>query len=89
MRRYIIAGPFWSRVLPALGLIGIVMPIWRTCYLMPAYFNDPVVRAHEEVHFDQIDRDGRIIFTIKYLYFLARYGYWKSPYEVEAYGTNP
>lgn len=31
-----------------------------------------------------IERDGRILFGIKRLWWLARYGYWRNPYEVEA-----
>ena len=33
---------------------------------------------------EQIERDGRLLFSIKYLWWLRRYGYWNNPYEVEA-----
>ena len=35
-------------------------------------------------HLEQIKRDGRIKFTIKYIYWLYRYGYFLNPYEIEA-----
>ena len=42
------------------------------------------VMTHEARHIFQIKRDGYIKFTIKYLYYLARYGYRQNPYEVDA-----
>ena len=35
-------------------------------------------------HLEQIERDGRVVFAVKYLWWLCRYGYWNNPYEVEA-----
>lgn len=29
-------------------------------------------------------REGRLLFSIKYLWWMCRYGYWNNPYEVEA-----
>ena len=43
-----------------------------------------VLLRHERKHLEQIERDGRILFSVKYLWWLARYGYWNNPYEVEA-----
>ena len=43
-----------------------------------------MLAAHEAVHVEQIERDGAIKWTIKILYYLLRYGYLKSPYEIEA-----
>ena len=40
--------------------------------------------AHEAVHVAQIERDGAVKWTIKILYYLVRYGYINSPYEIEA-----
>ena len=42
------------------------------------------VMTHEARHIFQIKRDGYIKFTIKYLYYLARYGYRQNPYEIDA-----
>ena len=42
------------------------------------------VMVHEARHIFQINRDGYIKFTVKYLYYLARYGYRNNPYEIDA-----
>ena len=42
------------------------------------------VMTHEARHIFQIKRDGYLKFTVKYLYYLARYGYRNNPYEVDA-----
>jgi hypothetical protein len=62
---------------------GICMP-WRTIYLMPDQMNNAGLIRHEQVHVMQIERDGAIVWTIKVFWYLLRYGYQNSPYEVEA-----
>jgi hypothetical protein len=57
---------------------------WNTIYLMPGSEEDASLIRHEVVHLDQIERDGRLLFSLKYLYWTLRYGYWNNPYEVEA-----
>jgi len=57
---------------------------WNTIYLRPGYENDAALIRHEKAHLEQIERDGRVLFSIRYLWWLARYGYWDNPYEVEA-----
>ena len=42
------------------------------------------VMTHEARHIFQIKRDGKIVFALKYLYYLAKYGYKNNPYEVDA-----
>lgn len=79
-------GP-WKWFLTRLGLAGIVMP-WRTIYYLPPWHKSPEFIRHELVHIRQIDRDGPVVFAVKYLYWLARYGYANNPYEVEAYGKK-
>lgn len=57
---------------------------WNVIYILPGYeFNEQLLR-HELKHLEQIERDGRILFSVKYLWWLARYGYWLNPYEIEA-----
>lgn len=57
---------------------------WRAIYVLPGHErNEPLLR-HERKHLEQIERDGRLLFSIKYLYWLCRYGYKNCPYEVEA-----
>ena len=42
------------------------------------------VMVHEARHIFQINRDGYIKFTVKYLFWLWKYGYRQNPYEVDA-----
>ena len=57
---------------------------WRTIYVLPGYEHDRRLLRHERKQLEQIERDGRLVFSIKYLWWLARYGYWLNPYEIEA-----
>lgn len=57
---------------------------WNTIYLAPGHENNQGLIRHEAKHIEQINRDGRILFTVKYLYWLAAKGYWNNPYEIEA-----
>lgn len=57
---------------------------WRTTYVLPGYEDNQRLLRHERKHLEQIERDGRILFSIKYLWWLCRYGYWNNSYEVEA-----
>lgn len=43
-----------------------------------------VVLKHELTHVEQMKREGKVVFSIKYLYYLIKYGYWNNPYEIEA-----
>lgn len=82
-----------ARVKIAKGFIAWYMKIcgfqgwtsfWRTIYVMRGCENDERLIRHEMRHIEQIERDGRLLFSIKYLWWLARYGYWMNPYEVDA-----
>lgn len=57
---------------------------WSTIYVMPGFEHDQRLLRHERKHLEQIESDGRLTFSIKYLWWLYRYGYWRNPYEVEA-----
>ena len=57
---------------------------WNTVYVLPGRESDQRLLRHERCHLEQIERDGRVWFAVKYLYWLCRYGYQKCPYEVEA-----
>lgn len=57
---------------------------WRTIYVLPDFENDQRLLRHERCHLEQIERDGRALFSIKYLWWLCRYGYYMNPYEIEA-----
>ena len=57
---------------------------WRTIYVLPGREHDQRLLRHERKHIEQIERDGRLLFAIKYSWWALRYGYWKNPYEVQA-----
>jgi hypothetical protein len=72
---------FLATVLRGMGFAGVTLPN-RTIYLVPEHFADPVLRAHELHHIAQIDRDGWI-FWPRCIWYVIRYGYQNSPYEIE------
>lgn len=78
---------FWRWLLNLLGLVAIVMP-WRRVYILAEWIDNPIIRRHELVHIEQIDRDGAVRFSVKYLWWLLRYGYSQNPYELEAYARD-
>lgn len=85
--KYVRAGLFWGSFLRACGFWAIPMP-WGKCYVLPEHRDNPIMLKHEEVHFAQMERDGRVMWSIKYLYFAATRGYFGNPYEIEAYTAS-
>lgn len=75
-------------LLDSVGAAGITMP-WGRVYIHPQYWHHRGLRRHEAIHLIQLAHDGPVRFTILYLYYLARYGYWNNPYEIEAYHYAP
>lgn len=57
---------------------------WGVIYIKPNHTPSAALIRHEMKHIEQIERDGRWLFSIKYLYWLLRYGYRNNPYEIEA-----
>jgi hypothetical protein len=57
---------------------------WKDIYLVPEHITNERLIRHESKHLEQIERDGRIKFSIKYAYWTMRHGYWNNPYEIEA-----
>ena len=53
-------------------------------YVLPGSERDERLLRHELCHLVQIERDGRILFAIKYSWRTLRHGYYMNPYEVEA-----
>ncbi len=87
MRKFVVArGPF-KLLLQVLGAVGITMP-WGRVYLREPWFEDRLTRLHELAHLRQIQRDGPLFFCVRYFWWQMRYGYWKNPYEVEAYAVE-
>ena len=57
---------------------------WNTIYVLPGHENDERLLLHERKHLEQIQRDGRVVFAIRYLWWGLLYGYHANPYEMEA-----
>lgn len=57
---------------------------WGVIYVRQGFQQDQALLRHEQQHLIQMQRDGKLWFTIKYLYWLCLYGYYNNPYEVEA-----
>lgn len=57
---------------------------WRVVYVMPGHEGNDRLLRHERCHLEQIERDGRLLFSVLYLYWIWRYGYRGNPYEIEA-----
>lgn len=57
---------------------------WNTVYVMPGWEQHQPLLRHEAKHLEQIRRDGRLVFAVKYLWRLLRHGYLANSYEVEA-----
>lgn len=83
--RFIVAPRHIAWFLRRMQFWAIPNPFTRTVYCLPQHIDDPVMRGHELVHFEQMDREGTLRFCVKYLWYAARYGYWNNPYEREAY----
>lgn len=77
------AGRFWTFILDTFGCAGITLP-HRVVYLHPDHWNDDRIRAHERAHIAQIDRDGPWKWSFLVVWYVLRYGYTYSPYEIEA-----
>lgn len=57
---------------------------WNTVYVMPGWEQHQPLLRHEAKHLEQIEREGRLRFAVKYLWWLVRYGYLANPYETQA-----
>jgi hypothetical protein len=66
--------------------VGITLP-WGRVYLLQPWLQCDWLRRHEMVHLRQIRADGPVFFTLRYFWWLARYGYRNNPYEIEAYAV--
>ena len=57
---------------------------WHVIYVLPGHEHDERLLRHEREHIEQIERDGRWLFALKYSWWTFRRGYWLNPYEIEA-----
>lgn len=78
----------WQSFLCWSDLWAIPMP-WRCVHVRRDIFVREgvmtVLREHERVHYEQMEREGVISWHLKYAVFLLLYGYRNNPYEIEAY----
>lgn len=58
--------------------------IWGKIYIHPNCVGNERLLRHEQCHAMQIQRDGRFVQPLKYLYYTIKFGYRENPYEVEA-----
>lgn len=83
MKVIIATGGFWLWFLNRLSLDGFTT--YWAIYVKPMEANRMhTVIKHERVHEADMKAEGYLIFTVKYLYYLAKYGYKANPYEVKA-----
>ncbi|MEL0027713.1 MAG: hypothetical protein VW625_03470 [Perlucidibaca sp.] len=66
-----------------LGVEGWIMP-WGIIYVRPGRVRDRRLISHKMMHVEQMQRDGMVLFSLKYVWWLLRYGYHRHPYEIEA-----
>lgn len=70
------------------GVAAITMP-WHRVYVLERFAGRHDILLHELVHIEQMERDGPLTFSLRYLWWLATRGYWDNPYEIEAYAEAP
>ena len=76
---------FWAAFLAYFGFVGFTF--WNGTIILRSGLDEAraaQVEKHERQHIEQMKRDGRFAFTLKYLFFQFRYGYKNNPYEIEA-----
>lgn len=57
---------------------------WSVVYVLPGHEHNERLLRHERAHLEQIERLGRLRFTVAYLWELVRHGYWNNKFEIEA-----
>ena len=57
---------------------------WNVIYVLPGNEHDERLLRHERCHLEQIERDGRLLFALRYSWWTLRHGYFMNPYEIEA-----
>lgn len=57
---------------------------WNVIYVLPGHEHNERLLRHERKHLEQIERLGRLRFSVEYLGELARHGYWNNRFEIEA-----
>ena len=76
---------FWAAFLAYFGFVGFTF--WNGTIILRSGLDEAraaQVEKHERQHIEQMKRDGRFAFTLKYLFFQFKYGYRNNPYEIDA-----
>lgn len=58
--------------------------VWNTIYFRNEKVKTHGLLAHEKKHIEQMKREGKVKYLIKYHYYWIKSGYWNNPYEIEA-----
>ena len=66
---------------------GVTIPPFGI-YILAERINEPDLRRHELVHWDQYQRMGLFKFYATYFWYNIRYGYRMNPMEIEARNAN-
>lgn len=66
----------------------VAVVIGKTIYVYGASIHDIIADKkwllHELKHVQQYNKEGVIVFLLKYIYYSITYGYYNNPYEKEA-----
>ena len=57
------------------------MSFWGTIYVLPCNERNERLLRHELCHLEQIERDSRLLFALKYSWLTLRHGYWISLHD--------
>ena len=55
---------------------------WRVIYVLPGYEHDERLLRHERKHLEQIERDWRVLFSLRYLWWMVHHKYRNNPYKI-------
>jgi len=76
--------PKWMRPFLPKRFVAITVSKSLCLYRTTDHLDDEQLRVHEGVHAAQFREHGWIGFIVKYCWYFVRYGYWNSPFEIEA-----
>ena len=65
-------------------------------FIREKYIDNKTMLCHEGVHIEQVEREivkrgkilGWLYFYSTYILYSIRFGYWRNPYEIEAYARE-
>ncbi len=60
------------------------MPFTHTVYFINRLAMTHRLLCHEKTHIKQMEREGDLMFLLKYNWYWITVGYEKNPYEIEA-----